>query len=515
MDDDAQVRHALAAGHRGPRPGRRRGRLRRRGARAPRARTARCPLCHLRHLHARDGRRRPSCARRCAATPTWRSSCSPAWPRWRRRSSASSSARSTTSRSRSLIEEVRARVDKALEKRDLVLQNRFYQQHLESRVRELDRRNKQSLINGVQMLVHALEAKDAYTSGHSTRVEPLRREDRGAARLHRRPARADPPRRRAARHRQDRHPRGHPEQARAADARRVRAHQGAHGAGRADPGAVPGRIADACSGSSARTTSGWTAAAFPTASSGDAIPLEARIVAVVDAFDAMTTNRAYRPVPDARRRGRRAAALRRHPFRSRRRRGVPRGVPATVAAASHLRLTTPAPPPMSDTLMISVSGMRGHVGTDLTPELVARHAAALGAWVRGASGEAPRPSVVLGRDARTSGPMFARAATAGLMSVGVDVIDLGIVPTPTVQMAVEHHHAGAGLILTASHNPDRMERAQVRRARRHLPRRRGGRRGAGAGRAGPAASRAGTGSARCARIARRSRGTSTRSSRCR
>ena len=106
---------------------------------------------------------------------------------------------------------------------------------------------------------------------------------------------------------------------------------------------------------------------------------------------------------------------------------------------------------MSDTLMISVSGMRGHVGTDLTPELVARHAAALGAWVRLATGL--RPAVVLGRDARTSGPMFAHAATAGLMSVGVDVIDLGIVPTPTVQLAVEHHHAGAGLILTASHNP--------------------------------------------------------------
>ena len=66
----------------------------------------------------------------------------------------------------------------------------------------------------------------------------------------------------------------------------------------------------------------------------------------------------------------------------------------------------------------------------------------------------PRPpSVVLGRDARTSGPMFAHAATAGLMSVGVDVIDVGVVPTPTVQLAVEHHHAGAGLILTASHNP--------------------------------------------------------------
>jgi len=112
---------------------------------------------------------------------------------------------------------------------------------------------------------------------------------------------------------------------------------------------------------------------------------------------------------------------------------------------------------MSDTLMISVSGMRGHVGTDLTPELVARHAAALGAWVRSAGGSVAgggaRPCVVLGRDSRTSGPMFARAAAAGLMSVGVDVVDLGVVPTPTVQMAVEHHRAGAGLILTASHNP--------------------------------------------------------------
>lgn len=104
---------------------------------------------------------------------------------------------------------------------------------------------------------------------------------------------------------------------------------------------------------------------------------------------------------------------------------------------------------MSETLMISVSGLRGHVGTDLTPELVARHAAALGAWVRASGGTC----VVLGRDARTSGAMFTHAATAGFQSVGVDVIDVGIAPTPTVQMAVEYHHAGAGLILTASHNP--------------------------------------------------------------
>jgi phosphomannomutase len=104
---------------------------------------------------------------------------------------------------------------------------------------------------------------------------------------------------------------------------------------------------------------------------------------------------------------------------------------------------------MSDTLMISVSGMRGLVGTDLTPELIARHAAALGGWVRERGGN----TVVLGRDARTSGEMFSLAAMSGLMSVGMTVIDLGVVPTPTVQMAVEHHGAGAGLIITASHNP--------------------------------------------------------------
>ena len=104
---------------------------------------------------------------------------------------------------------------------------------------------------------------------------------------------------------------------------------------------------------------------------------------------------------------------------------------------------------MSDTLMVSVSGMRGHVGKDLTPEVVARHAAALGAWAKAAG----KPAVVLGRDSRTSGEMFARAASAGIMSVGSDVIDVGMVPTPTVQLAVEHHHAGAGLIITASHNP--------------------------------------------------------------
>jgi len=101
---------------------------------------------------------------------------------------------------------------------------------------------------------------------------------------------------------------------------------------------------------------------------------------------------------------------------------------------------------MSDTLMVGVAGVRGLVGTDLTPEVVARWAAAFGTWAKSGT-------IVLGRDARTSGPMFARAATAGLMSVGCDVIDVGLVTTPTVQLAVEHHRAAGGIILTASHNP--------------------------------------------------------------
>ena len=112
---------------------------------------------------------------------------------------------------------------------------------------------------------------------------------------------------------------------------------------------------------------------------------------------------------------------------------------------------------MSDTLMVSVSGVRGLVGTDLTPEVVARWAAAFGTWAKSGMGDGGRGKgksrVVLGRDARTSGPMFAQAATAGLQSVGCHVIDLGLVATPTVQLAVEHHRAAGGIILTASHNP--------------------------------------------------------------
>ena len=101
-------------------------------------------------------------------------------------------------------------------------------------------------------------------------------------------------------------------------------------------------------------------------------------------------------------------------------------------------------------LMVSVSGVRGRVGEALTPEIVARFAAGFGVWALGRGGSR---SVVVGRDSRVSGPMFHRAVLAALESVGATVIDVGMAPTPTIQLAVEHHHAAGGLAITASHNP--------------------------------------------------------------
>ncbi len=101
-------------------------------------------------------------------------------------------------------------------------------------------------------------------------------------------------------------------------------------------------------------------------------------------------------------------------------------------------------------LMVSVSGVRGRVGEGLTPEVIAHFAAAFGAYARR---RGPGKTVVLGRDSRVSGPMFARAATAALQSVGCDVVDVGIVPTPSVQLSVEALGACGGLAVTASHNP--------------------------------------------------------------
>ena len=100
--------------------------------------------------------------------------------------------------------------------------------------------------------------------------------------------------------------------------------------------------------------------------------------------------------------------------------------------------------------MVSVSGVRGRVGEALTPEVVARFAAGFGAW---AAGRTKTRAIVVGRDSRVSGPMFHRAVVSALQSVGCEIIDVGLTTTPTCQLAVEHHHAAGGLMISASHNP--------------------------------------------------------------
>jgi putative two-component system response regulator len=193
-----------------------------------------------------------------------------------------------------LIEEVRARVDKALEKRDLVLQNRFYQKNLESRVRELDRRNKQSLINGVQTLVHALEAKDAYTSGHSSRVS--RYAVKTAVQLGYTGERLEQIRLGGELHdigkigtRED--ILNKPGPLTPEEFEHIKVHVSL-GERILAPSLAESPIVLQIVRSHHERLDGR---GFPDGLQGENIPPEARIVAVVDAFDAMTTNRAYRP----------------------------------------------------------------------------------------------------------------------------------------------------------------------------------------------------------------------------
>ena len=108
-----------------------------------------------------------------------------------------------------------------------------------------------------------------------------------------------------------------------------------------------------------------------------------------------------------------------------------------------------------DALVVSVSGFRGRVGDPLTPELACGLAAAFGAFMKGSGGpgDARSGDILIGRDSRTSGPMLVSAASAGLVSVGCDVVDLGMVSTPTLMLAVERSDALGGIEVTASHNP--------------------------------------------------------------
>jgi len=107
------------------------------------------------------------------------------------------------------------------------------------------------------------------------------------------------------------------------------------------------------------------------------------------------------------------------------------------------------------TLIKSISGIRGTIGgasnENLTPIDAVRFASAYATWVKSRTDS--KPKVVIGRDARPSGPMISDLVAASLIGSGIDVVDLGLSTTPTVEVAVPLENADGGIILTASHNP--------------------------------------------------------------
>ena len=96
--------------------------------------------------------------------------------------------------------------------------------------------------------------------------------------------------------------------------------------------------------------------------------------------------------------------------------------------------------------MISVSGIRGIFGSDLTPENLTTFTAAFGTWAKGGA-------IVVGRDSRVTGPLCESIICSVLRSIGCDVITVGLASTPTIAMAVLNHQAAGGIIISASHNP--------------------------------------------------------------
>ncbi|WP_127136715.1 phosphoglucosamine mutase [Flagellimonas oceanensis] len=108
------------------------------------------------------------------------------------------------------------------------------------------------------------------------------------------------------------------------------------------------------------------------------------------------------------------------------------------------------------TLIKSISGIRGTIGgqtnDNLTPVDAVKFAAAYGSWLKSYS-ENDKLKVVIGRDARLSGEMIQNLVVSTLVGLGIDVIDLGLSTTPTVEIAVPLEKADGGIILTASHNP--------------------------------------------------------------
>ena len=108
------------------------------------------------------------------------------------------------------------------------------------------------------------------------------------------------------------------------------------------------------------------------------------------------------------------------------------------------------------TLIKSISGIRGtiggKVGENLTPEDIVKFASAYGQWLKNRN-PGKEINVIIGRDARISGPMLNHLVVGTLQGLGINVIDLGLSTTPTVEIAVTMEKALGGIILTASHNP--------------------------------------------------------------
>lgn len=97
-------------------------------------------------------------------------------------------------------------------------------------------------------------------------------------------------------------------------------------------------------------------------------------------------------------------------------------------------------------LMVSISGIRGIVGESLTPAVIEKYTLAFGSSL-------DKGKVILGRDSRTSGELINNLVKGCLLATGCEVLEIGIVPTPTVQMEILHHKADGGIAITASHNP--------------------------------------------------------------
>jgi phosphomannomutase len=108
------------------------------------------------------------------------------------------------------------------------------------------------------------------------------------------------------------------------------------------------------------------------------------------------------------------------------------------------------------TLIKSISGIRGTIGgkpgDSLTPLDTVKFASAYGVWIKNRN-QGVKPLVVIGRDARLSGQMVSDIVAATLQGLGIDVIDLDLSTTPTVEVAVPFENAHGGIIITASHNP--------------------------------------------------------------